>query len=213
MVHQVIIRPATHSDIDDLVRVENAAWPPEQAFTREHFESHLKVLSDFPEGLQVAVVNNEIAGIGIAEILVYDLNNPIPTWCEVTDNGYLERTHNPNGNILYGVSLSVDPKYSTMRIGRIIIEAAEEVTIKYSLEGFILGSRVPRFYRYSTQMKIDDYILAKKRSRFLDPEIEFYSKCGLKIISTLPNYFDDPQSLNFGILMGWANPFRMMRAA
>lgn len=202
---EIQIRPATNKDLDELVRVENESWPEELAFTREHFEAHIELFKDFPEGLQVAVVNGKIAGIGIAEILDYDISNPIPSWYEATDEGFLRKTHNLNGNTLYGVSLSSSPRFSTLRIGRKIIEAAKGVTIKYHLEKFVLGSRVPRFYRYAKDMVVEKYVQAKRRGRFLDPELEFYSTCGLRIVKILPEYFDDPQSLNYGVLVAWDN--------
>lgn len=204
MEREVLVRPADIEDLDNLVKVENEAWPEEQAFTKDHFEAHLEIFQNFP-GIQVAVVDNEIAGIGVAEILEYDLDNPIPSWYLVTDDGFLRKTHNPAGNVLYGVSLSVSPRFSSAGVGRKIIEAAKNIVVQYHLERFILGSRVPRFHRYHTHLSIEEYVYSKKGSRFLDPEIEFYNKCGLEIVKILPDYFEDPMSLNYGVLVSWEN--------
>ena len=204
-MEKVVIRPAKISDLDELVKVEKSAWPEEQAFTREHFESHLEVMKDFPRGIQVAVVSQGIVGIGIAEIIQYDIDNPIPDWYTVTDEGNLRNSFNPQGNVLYGVSLSVIPGYSTMRIGKSIIEAAKVVTRDFGLERFVLGSRIPRFHKFASRMTVEEYVFGRKGQRYIDPEIEFYHNCGLEVKKILPNYFEDAPSLNYGVLVVWEN--------
>lgn len=205
MKKEVVVRPAMMSDLDELVRVENEAWSEEQAFTREHFESHINVMRDYPQCFSVATVNDVVVGIGVAEIIKYDIDNPIPDWYSVTDEGYLVKTFDPLGNVLYGVSLSVSPSFASFHVGKCIIERAKQITRDLNLERFVLGSRIPRYHTYAEKLSVSDYVFGMQGKRFLDPEIEFYSQCGLKAIKILPEYFEDQASLNYGVIVVWEN--------
>lgn len=199
-------RGASITDLEGMIKVELEAWPEEQAFTREHFESHLEV---FPEGIFIAEVDGAVAGVGISEIIQYDAGHPVTTWYAVTDNGYLRRSHNPCGNVLYGVSLSASPRFSTARVGEKMLDLAKSFVVERHLGRFVIGSRIPRYHKWSDRMSVEEYVFSKrgkKGEHFLDPEIEFYSRCGFRIVRVLPDYFEDPDSLNFGVLMTWDNP-------
>ncbi len=57
-------------------------------------------------------------------------------------------------------------------------------------------------------MTPQEYIAAKTSSgKCLDPEIWFYLKAGLQIVKVIPDYFEDPESCNNGVLLAWKNPF------
>ena len=103
---KIKVRQANMKDINDILIVEEEAWPDGLRASKEQFISRIKV---FPEGTLVAeeVDEGNIVGVVVTEILNYDVKNPIPTWKEATDNGLIEKTHNPNGDTLYGVDLSV----------------------------------------------------------------------------------------------------------
>ena len=66
---------------------------------------------------------------------------------------------------------------------------------------------MPRYNKFMNKMTAEEYISGKRNNRSLDPELAFYAKLGLKVIKALPNYIDDPDSCNYGVLMVWKNPF------
>jgi len=45
------------------------------------------------------------------------------------------------------------------------------------------------------------------KKRLLDKELNFYNKAGLNIIKVIPGYMNDIDSLNYGVLLVWKNPF------
>lgn len=52
------------------------------------------------------------------------------------------------------------------------------------------------------------YMRTRRGRRYIDPQVQMYSKVpGLKMMSLIPDYFDDPDSLNNGVLWRWHNPF------
>jgi hypothetical protein len=203
---KILIRAVRYDDIDTLVKIENAAWGKGKAATKEMFLSRLKV---FSEGFFCAEVDGTICGFSCQEIIkMMDFKNTDMTWYTFTDNGYLAKSHNIKGDSLYGVSMSVPPYISDKNVALKLYEYCGKLAIKYNLKKIYLGSRIPRYFKYKDQMSVPEYIKAKsKTGRFLDPELALYFSLNLKIENIVSNYFEDPDSLNYGIIMSWTNPF------
>lgn len=203
---KVKVQQARIEDIPAIIEVEKAAWGEEKAATPELFESRIKT---FPEGTLVALVDNKIVGVVATEIVNYPEEKCL-TWYEITDNGYIKKTHNPKGDTLYGVDLSVHPLYQNKGVGKKLMIEVGKLAIKFNLKRGLLGGRVPYYHKYADRIKIEDYVSLKEKNEAgisPDPEIIFYLKLGLKILKIIPNYFQDPESLNYGILLVWENPF------
>jgi len=198
------IRQARFRDTGRILRIEREAWPEGLRATREMLHSRLKT---FPEGFLCAEANGEIQGFVVTEILNYDIRKSSLSWQEATDNGYITRTHNPDGDTLYGVSLSVSP-CARKGVAVALLEAAGKLVIKYGLKQAVFGSRIPRYHRHAFKMSVEEYIKSRTVSRRpLDPELGIYQSVGLKPVKIIPGYIDDPQSLDYGILVVWENPF------
>lgn len=200
------LRQAHHSDLEQIMYVENRAWPKGSGATEEMFRARI---STFPKGCVVAEVAGKIRGVVVGQILKdYDLNNPTPTWEQATDSGYLANTHDPHGNILYGVNLSVDPDFENKGIGSRLLASMGMLAVRHNLKGALLGGRLPEYRKYAHKVSVEQYLrLTTTDGEPLDAEVRFYQRAGLKIIKILPNYFKDPQSLNYAVLLYWQNPF------
>ena len=172
------------------------------------FYSRIKT---FPKGTLVAEINKKIVGVVVTEIVNYNPRKDSYTWREITDNGFIKKTHKKNGNTIYGVNLSVAPSFQHLGIGTKLLESIAKLAIRYNLKQGMLGGRIPGYYKYADKMNVEKYVNSTidtgKSKKSLDPEIDFYKKAGLKIIKIIPNYFKDPESLNYGILLIWKNPF------
>ena len=198
----VKVRQAQFEDIEGILNVEEEVWPEGLRATKEQFLSRIET---FPEGNFLAQINGTIVGVVATEIVDYDLNNPTLSWNEITDNGSIKRTHNPNGNTLYGVDLSVSPFGGNA--SRLLMEQIGKLAIRHNLKCGILGARIPRYHKFADKMTVDDYVNARRNNRPLDPELIFYTRLGLKIVGPIPNYIEDPESCNCGVLMVWQSPF------
>ncbi len=56
-------------------------------------------------------------------------------------------------------------------------------------------------------MSVDEYARTLTPSgRTLDPELALFKRIGLYYIKSLPDYFSDEKSLNYGALLVWDNP-------
>ena len=207
MSKKVKIRQARSGDIDGILRVEKEAWGESQAANRKMFESRLKV---FPEGTLVAELDDKIIGVVVTEIVSYDIEKQSFTWYEVTDNGYLKNSHNKDGDSLFGVDLSVLPD-APRGTGSKLLGGVGKLAIRYNLKRGILGGRIPEYCKYKDKYTPEEYlkqtIIKDGKKVPLDPEIRFYKKADLKIIKVIPNYYKDPESLDYGVLLVWNNPF------
>jgi len=192
-------------DIPDILVVEEESWPEGLRATEEMFCARIET---FPEGVIVAENTDRIVGVVVGEIVNYDINESyLPSWAEITDNGYIRRSHNPTGDTLYGVDLSVSPLASG-GASKLLMLAMGKLVIRFNLKQGILGARMSRYCKYADRMTPWEYLMARTRSgRYIDPEIWFYSKLGLQIVRVIPNYIEDPESCNNAVLLVWKNPF------
>lgn len=205
---KIKIRRAKITDIPQILEIEKEAWGREKAASKEMLESRIKT---FPEGTLVAEVNKKIVGIVATEKIDYDIEGDNRSWYEITDDGFIKKTHNPKGNTIYGVDLSVKPSFQHKRVGTKLLEAIGKLVISYNAKQGILGGRLPGYHKYADKMSVEEYVQSsintENGERYLDPEVDFYKKRGLKLVRIIPNYFKDPESLNYGLLLLWKNPF------
>ncbi len=202
------IRQAKIGDIPEILEVEKETWGKRGAAAKEMFESRIET---FPEGTLIAEIDGKIVGVVATEIVNYNFKKNSYSWYEITDNGYIKNSHNSNGDTIYGVDLSVVPSYQGLKVGSKLLEVIGKLAIKYNIKQGMLGGRLPGYYKYANKMSVEEYVNAtvetEKGIKPLDPEINFYKKAGLKIIKIIPNYYEDPESLNYGVLLLWENPF------
>lgn len=199
---KVKIRRARLEDIEEILIVEKEAWPEKLRATKEQFRSRIET---FPGGTLVAIVDGVVVGVVSAEIVAYDVKNPIATWAEVTDSGFIKKTHNPKGDTLYGVDLTVSQ--FAENTSKLLMQEVGKLVIRYNLKQGILGARIPRYHKFKDKMTVEEYMNGKRGKHPMDPELSFYTKMGLEAVKALPNYIDDPESCSYGVLMVWKNPF------
>ena len=202
---KIVIRQATRDEIDILFKIEQAAWQ-EKAATKEMLISRMAV---FTEGVFCAVKEGQIQGFAVNQIINYArFDKDGLSWALLTDNGFIRKSHDQKGDSLYGVSISVPPYVGDKNIALKLYEHGGKLAIKYNLKKVYVGSRIPYYYKYADKMSVDEYVYKKtKTGRIFDPELALYIKMGLKIEKIIPNFFYDPESLNYGVLVSWENPF------
>ena len=185
-------RIAKPEELSTLVDVENKSWPPNQRFSKENFENQLKT---FPNGMITAFQNGRMVGMFVLNRVDYDSLKD-KSWVGISDNGNLSGVFNPDGPDLYGVSLTVLPSARMMGVGGALVQEALEMGRRLGVKRFILGSRMPEYCKQKG-LKPEEYLALGT-----DPLVNFYKKNGLKEFHILPDYFDDPESLDYGLLMG-----------
>lgn len=213
MATRIAVRNTRLEDIPAAVKVEQAAWAPpwpqDYVFTAEHLRSQIEM---FPEGQFCAEVNGQFAGFVTTMLTNYDVARPEPvTWAKMCDNGYITN-HNRNGSTIFGVNASVHPDFSRTGASDMLLDRVGVMCLEKGLRQIILGSRIPSYHRYADQMTAEEYIAAKRKSgKPLDPELYLYTSHALKVVTLVPEYIPDPESLNYGVLVTWINPLWKVR--
>ena len=172
------------------------AWP------RKKYLSMLKI---FPEG-QICIDDNGVPVAAAFSVVVdYDKFGDEHTYDEITGNAYLT-THDPNGDVLYGVDVFVDPDYRNMRLGRRLYEARKELCQNLNLRAIIAGGRIPNYTKYADTLTPQKYIEAVRRREFFDPILSFQLANDFEVKRVLKGYLpEDKESQGYATLLEWFN--------
>lgn len=185
-----------HSMIESYANLENAYWK------EHHIESLLKI---FPEGQICVLVNEKIAGVALSIIVDYAKFGDEHTYRQITGN-YTFNTHDPNGDILYGIDVFIHPDFRGMRLGRRLYEARKEICENLNLKSIIAGGRIPSYKKYADQLTPKEYIEKVKLNEIHDPVLHFQLSNDFHVKKVLKNYLEgDVDSLEFATLLEWNN--------
>src|SRR5690606_1804937 len=101
----------------------------------------------FPEG-QIGVENHgKIVAFAFALIVDYQKFGDSHTYDQIT-GGFTFSTHDPDGDVLYGIEVCVDPEYQGLRLGRRLYDARKEVCEQLNLRAIIAGGRMPNYSKH-----------------------------------------------------------------
>ena len=167
-------------------------------------------LDVFPEGQFMAydIDAERVVGMASSMIVDYDEREPLlESWSETTDNGTL-RSHNPDGNWLYGVDCVVLRAYRGQGVGGRLIRARYRVARKHNLRGMIAGSLPIDYHKAAAEgVRIDDYVADVVAGRRWDTNLSKQLKKGFRVRNIIPNYMEDaPRTLGYAAAILWDNP-------
>ncbi|MBI2439444.1 MAG: GNAT family N-acetyltransferase [Candidatus Moranbacteria bacterium] len=188
------------------VDVNKKAWPPpvpeRYLWTREKV---LLQIQHCPHMLYCAFKKDQIIGTLSSIHTTQNDVEQTKSWESISGNGTLS-THNEDGDVSFGLDLSVDPKFRGLGAQDILIQKAFLICVVFGKKkGVFLGSRAPKLHRQTKTMSAEDHIFGKNgKSR--DPEVRMYQTEGFFIRKIIPGYMEDPDSLDYGVLMFYPNP-------
>jgi hypothetical protein len=202
---KLYVNTATEADIPYYLEAQLLSWGKNMAAGEEVVASRIKA---YPEGILVARKRNGVPVAFATTILLedYDFDHP-KTWDETTANGMCT-THRPNGRIMFGVDMSKTPDapYDDKVFDVLLLQCMVRM-FKSDLAIACLGGRLPGYHLHQNTMTAEEYLFAKDDSgRRLDPQVRMYESLPLRIVGLIPDYFPDPESLNYGVLLRWDNP-------
>lgn len=201
---QIELRHLVLSDYQELKSAMIEAysnWPG--AYWKEH---HLqKLLEVFPEGQIGISVNNVIVGCALSLIVNYEYFGDEHTYQEITGN-YTFNTHNPKGDVLYGIDVFIKPEYRGLRLGRRLYDARKELCENLNLRAIVFGGRIPNYHKYASEINPKDYIQKVKLKEIYDPTLTFQLANDFHIKKILQGYMPgDRESKEYATLLEWDN--------
>ena len=184
-------------EIMDLVYHDfGGVWPESK------FRSMLKT---FPEGQICIEDNGKAVAAAFAVIVDYEQFGDEHTYEEITGNAYLT-THDPNGDVLYGVDVFAHPDYRNMRLGRRLYEARKELCRNLNLRAIVAGGRIPYYKKHAHVYSPQEYIEAVKRKEIYDPVLTFQLSNDFEVKQVLEAYLpEDKESRGYATLLEWFN--------
>ncbi|MCM3764837.1 GNAT family N-acetyltransferase [Neobacillus niacini] len=204
----ICIRNYTKEDFDQLIEIQAECFPPpfpsELWWNKEQLTNHVTY---FPDGALCVEINGELAGSLTGLVVDFDPSHPNHNWEEITDHGYI-RNHNPDGNTLYIVDISVKPKYRKLGLGKLMMQAMYHVVIEKGYDRLLGGGRMPGYHKFAEKMTANEYLSAIINGQLKDPVISFLLRCGRVPMGIAENYLEDEESRNYAALMEWKNPFK-----
>ena len=200
---KLFIRGATLDDIDGLYALSKKVYGDKISYSKKMIRSQI---TNFPEGQFIAVLDSKIVGHAATFIIDEKTATKPHTWKEITGNGYALR-HDPDGEILYGMEVCVDPETRGIRIGQRLYNMRKKLCVSLKLKGIIFGGRMPGYEKQakkgtSAQEYIDGVISKKLR----DPVLGFQIRNGFEPIGLLTDYLPgDKESQDYAVHMFWRN--------
>ncbi len=168
-------------------------------------ETIARLIDLFPEGQLAVHVNGVLAGCALSIIVDIDKLGIDHTYAMATGN-YSFNTHEPGGNVLYGIEVFIDPQYRGMRLGRRLYEARKELCEQLNLRSVMFGGRIPGYREHAERFTPKEYIAAVRKKRIHDPVLSFQLSNDFHVVRLLKNYLpNDEDSMEYATLMEWDN--------
>lgn len=202
-----VIRNYTATDFEQLIEVQRECFPPpfpsELWWTPGQLSSHVE---RFPEGAVCVEADGKVVGSMTGLLIRWDPEEKRHTWAETTGEGSIS-THDPQGDTLYIVDISVMPKYRQFGFGKAMTHAMYHLVIERRLKRLLGGARMSGYHRLADRLTAAQYAEEVIAGRLSDPVVTFLLRCGRMPVRVVPNYLDDEESRNYALLMEWKNPF------
>lgn len=193
--------------IDDYRELKSSMLRAYNEWPDSHWEeSHYQTLLEkFPEGQICVLVDGKVVGSAMSLIVDYDKYGDDHTYYQITANDTFE-THDPYGDVLYGIDVFIHPDYRGMRLGRRMYDARKELCEQLNLKAIIAGGRIPSYGNYADRLTPKEYIQKVKLSELYDPVLSFQLANDFHVVKVLKGYMPgDEQSMEFATLLEWNN--------
>ncbi|MDP5028290.1 MAG: carbon-nitrogen hydrolase family protein [Flavobacterium sp.] len=163
------------------------------------------LLSKFPEGQLVIVVDGVVVGSALSLLVTEDFAFKTRTYKAITAN-YTFNSHNPDGEVLYGIDVFINPQYRGLRLGRRLYDVRKELCEQLNLKSIIFAGRIPNYGKYKNEINPKVYIEKVKKKEIYDPVLSFQLSNDFHEVRVLKNYLEgDVESQEYAVLLEWNN--------
>lgn len=168
-------------------------------------EQLARLIKKFPEGQICIEDNGKPVAVALSLIIDFSLFGDQHSYDQIVGNGTF-KSHDPDGDYLYGIDVSVDPEYQGMRLGRRLYDLRKELAENLNLKGILIGGRIPGYHKHSKEMQAQQYIQKVKTRELYDPVLTFQLSNDFHVRNLLDDYWPgDHQSRGNAVLLEWIN--------
>jgi GNAT superfamily N-acetyltransferase len=170
-----------------------------------HARHYLKHLEIFPQGQLVALDGEQVVGGTTTMRYQFDIDNPKDhTFSETVAGGWLTN-HDPDGEWLYGIDVSVHPDYRGRGIARAFYNLRTRIARELGCRGQLTVGMLNGYYKFKDTMSLDEYYEKVKQHEIFDPTLSVQEKIGFEIRGLIKNYLNDPTCGNAGVIIVMRN--------
>ena len=163
------------------------------------------LLSIFPEGQLVILVDDKVVGSALSLLVNYKKASSNHTYQKITGNSTFS-THDPEGEVLYGIDVFIDPEYRGLRLGRRLYDARKELCETLNLKSIIFAGRIPKYSEYAEEITPKQYIDKVRLKEYYDPVLSFQLSNDFHVLKIMKNYLEgDVSSQEYAVLLEWNN--------
>lgn len=203
-IENVEIRRLQKGDHASVKEAMIAAYPsmPDVYWGEDHLQ---KLMDIFPDGQVVIEIDGKLAGCALSIIVPESLISSTHTYREATGN-FTFSTHDPEGEVLYGIEIFIKPDYRGLRLGRRLYDFRKELCENLNLKSIAFGGRIPNYHKYAKELSPKQYVEQVKRKEIEDPVLNFQISNDFHPTRILKGYLEgDTASNEFAVLLEWDN--------
>jgi predicted amidohydrolase/GNAT superfamily N-acetyltransferase len=184
------------------VMIESYPGMPHSYWRKDQIKS---LINKFAEGQVVVKVNDQMAGCALSIIVDYNKFDDKHTYKQITGNNTFN-THDPDGDMLYGIEIFIKPAFRGLRLGRRLYDYRKELCERLNLKGVAFGGRIPNYHTYAHEMSPKEYIEKVRRKEIHDPVLNFQISNDFHPAKIITNYLvGDDASNDYAVLLKWDN--------
>lgn len=197
-----VLRQRVNQDHEEIQSLLRRAYPPphgsECVWSMAALEQHLQ---HFPEGQFVIQDADAILRATSTTLRVGRERAFSPhTWMAITGMGTLS-THDPAGEILYGVNIAVDPDCQGRGLAHALYRTRFELGRRLGCSAFAAGARIPGFHSMAGQFSPEEYVARVIGGEIFDPTLSKQLALGFHVVGVLPDYAYDHETLGHAALI------------
>ena len=203
-IKKVTVRPLQIDDYSQLVQSFRRTYTDgsDVFWSRKQIE---KLIEIFPEGQIVTEADRKIVGCALSIIVDYDKVKNDHSYDLITGHETFD-THNPKGNILYGIEVFIHPDFRGLRLARRMYEYRKELCESLNLKSIMFGGRIPNYHLYAEEMRPKEYIEKVRKKEIYDPVLTFQLSNDFHVRKVMTNYLpNDEESKHYACLLQWDN--------
>jgi GNAT superfamily N-acetyltransferase len=185
------------TSLEQLQRIVFPTLSEEELILAKHYRRHLEL---FPEGQFVVQYQDLIIGATTTMLSNFDFEHFQHTFNETIAGGWLTN-HNPDGEWLYGLDVSVHPEFRRKGLATLLYDARQKLVHFLGLKGQITVGMMNGFGAVSADISGDQYYQELVEGKRIDPTVSTQMKVGFKPIGLIPDYLQDPTCGNFGVML------------
>jgi predicted amidohydrolase/GNAT superfamily N-acetyltransferase len=201
------VRNLELSDLDDVIRIQEACFPAITAWTEAEFRRQILA---FPDGQIGVERDGELVAASSANRVDGDAFDEDHDFDEASGNGTLEN-FDPDGDTLYGLDIVVHPDHRGSKLSRRIYDARKRVANRLNLRRIVIAGRMPGL-RDSGELP-EEYLRAVIAKERMDSVVNAQRANGFVVRQIFRNYLpEDAESRGHAVFMEWLNPEYMPTA-